>query len=401
MNKEEAVSYIRNRIYRYIDVDNECTDEYIRERISREIHLFSKDNIISVNNKDYISKRVFDSIRGLDVLEEFLRDDCITEIMVNGTDNLFIEKLGSLYQSDSCFEDEKRLNDTAMRIASRSNRIVNAKNPILDTVLDDGSRVCVVLSPVSKNGTSITIRKFYDNPLTMEDLINGGTISEEAADYLINAVKQKKNIFMSGGTGSGKTTLLGILGNYIDEDERVVTIEDSAELNLSKIKNWVRLETRGSNTSGDGEITIRRLIKTALRMRPDRLIVGEVRGDEAIDMLQALNTGHAGSLSTGHANSSKDMISRLETMVLYGLDIPIQAIRGQIASALDIIVHLSRMKDKSRKVIEISEITGMDNGNIVMEPVYLFEGDVKGGKAVGELKNVQKRYFRKRVYKAL
>lgn len=390
MNKEEAVSYIRNRIYRYIDVDNECTDEYIRERISREMHLFSKDNIISVNDKDYISKRVFDSIRGLDVLEGFLRDDCITEIMVNGTDNIFIEKLGSLYQSDSCFEDEKRLNDTAMRIASRSNRIVNAKNPILDTVLDDGSRVCVVLSPVSKNGTSITIRKFYDNPLTMEDLINGGTISEEAADYLINAVKQKKNIFMSGGTGSGKTTLLGILGNYIDEDERVVTIEDSAELNLSKIKNWVRLETKGSNTSGDGEITIRRLIKTALRMRPDRLIVGEVRGDEAIDMLQALNTGHAGSLSTGHANSSKDMISRLETMVLYGLDIPIQAIRGQIASALDIIVHLSRMKDKSRKVIEISEITGMDNGNIVMEPVYLFEGDVKGGKAVGELKNVQK-----------
>lgn len=390
MNKEEAVSYIRNRIYRYIDVDNECTDEYIRERISREMHLFSKDNIISVNDKDYISKRVFDSIRGLDVLEGFLRDDCITEIMVNGTDNIFIEKLGSLYQSDSCFEDEKRLNDTAMRIASRSNRIVNAKNPILDTVLDDGSRVCVVLSPVSKNGTSITIRKFYDNPLTMEDLINGGTISEEAADYLINAVKQKKNIFMSGGTGSGKTTLLGILGNYIDEDERVVTIEDSAELNLSKIKNWVRLETRGSNTSGDGEITIRRLIKTALRMRPDRLIVGEVRGDEAIDMLQALNTGHAGSLSTGHANSSKDMISRLETMVLYGLDIPIQAIRGQIASVLDIIVHLSRMKDKSRKVIEISEITGMDNGNIVMEPVYLFEGDVKGGKAVGELKNVQK-----------
>ena len=390
MNKEEAVSYIRNRIYRYIDVDNECTDEYIRERISREMHLFSKDNIISVNDKDYISKRVFDSIRGLDVLEGFLRDDCITEIMVNGTDNIFIEKLGSLYQSDSCFEDEKRLNDTAMRIASRSNRIVNAKNPILDTVLDDGSRVCVVLSPVSKNGTSITIRKFYDNPLTMEDLINGGTISEEAADYLINAVKQKKNIFMSGGTGSGKTTLLGILGNYIDEDERVVTIEDSAELNLSKIKNWVRLETRGSNTSGDGEITIRRLIKTALRMRPDRLIVGEVRGDEAIDMLQALNTGHAGSLSTGHANSSKDMISRLETMVLYGLDIPIQAIRGQIASALDIIIHLSRMKDKSRKVIEISEITGMDNGNIVMEPVYLFEDDVKGGKAVGELKNVQK-----------
>lgn len=390
MNKEEAVSYIRNRIYRYIDVDNECTDEYIRERISREMHLFSKDNIISVNDKDYISKRVFDSIRGLDVLEGFLRDDCITEIMVNGTDNIFIEKLGSLYQSDSCFEDEKRLNDTAMRIASRSNRIVNAKNPILDTVLDDGSRVCVVLSPVSKNGTSITIRKFYDNPLTMENLINGGTISEEAADYLINAVKQKKNIFMSGGTGSGKTTLLGILGNYIDEDERVVTIEDSAELNLSKIKNWVRLETRGSNTSGDGEITIRRLIKTALRMRPDRLIVGEVRGDEAIDMLQALNTGHAGSLSTGHANSSKDMISRLETMVLYGLDIPIQAIRGQIASALDIIVHLSRMKDKSRKVIEISEITGMDNGNIVMEPVYLFEDDVKGGKAVGELKNIQK-----------
>ena len=390
MNKEEAVSYIRNRIYRYIDVDNECTDEYIREQISREMHLFSKDNIISVNDKDYISKRVFDSIRGLDVLEAFLRDDCITEIMVNGTDNIFIEKLGSLYQSDSCFEDEKRLNDTAMRIASRSNRIVNAKNPILDTVLDDGSRVCVVLSPVSKNGTSITIRKFYDNPLTMEDLINGGTISEEAADYLINAVKQKKNIFMSGGTGSGKTTLLGILGNYIDEDERVVTIEDSAELNLSKIKNWVRLETRGSNTSGDGEITIRRLIKTALRMRPDRLIVGEVRGDEAIDMLQALNTGHAGSLSTGHANSSKDMISRLETMVLYGLDIPIQAIRGQIASALDIIVHLSRMKDKSRKVIEISEITGMDNGNIVMEPVYLFEDDVKGGKAVGELENIQK-----------
>lgn len=390
MSKEEIISYIRNRIYKYIDVDDECTDEYIRERISREIHLFSKDNIISINDREYISKRVFDSIRGLDVLESFLRDDDITEIMVNGTENIFIEKSGSIYQSDVHFEDEKRLNDTALRIASKSNKIVNAKNPILDTVLDDGSRACVVLYPVSRNGTSITIRRFYDNPLTMEDLIKIGTISEEAANYLITAVKSKKNIFISGGTGSGKTTLLGILGNYIAEDERVVTIEDSAELNLIRIKNWVRLETKGINTSGEGEITIRRLIKTALRMRPDRLIVGEVRGDEAIDMLQALNTGHAGSLSTGHANSAKDMISRLETMVLYGMDIPVQAIRGQIASALDIIVHLSRIKDKSRKVMEISRISGMCSGQIVLSPVYKFEGiETEGGKASGELKYVQ------------
>lgn len=390
MSKEEIISYIRNRIYKYIDVDDECTDEYIRERISREIHLFSKDNIISVNDREYISKRVFDSIRGLDVLESFLRDDDITEIMVNGTENIFIEKSGSIYQSDVHFEDEKRLNDTALRIASKSNKIVNAKNPILDTVLDDGSRACVVLYPVSRNGTSITIRRFYDNPLTMEDLIKIGTISEEAANYLITAVKSKKNIFISGGTGSGKTTLLGILGNYIAEDERVVTIEDSAELNLFRIKNWVRLETKGINASGDGEITIRRLIKTALRMRPDRLIVGEVRGDEAIDMLQALNTGHAGSLSTGHANSAKDMISRLETMVLYGMDIPVQAIRGQIASALDIIVHLSRIKDKSRKVMEISRISGICNGQIVLSPVYRFEEiETEGGKTSGELKYVQ------------
>ena len=390
MSKEEIISYIRNRIYKYIDVDDECTDEYIRERISREIHLFSKDNIISVNDREYISKRVFDSIRGLDVLEYFLRDDDITEIMVNGTENIFIEKSGSIYQSDVHFEDEKRLNDTALRIASKSNKIVNAKNPILDTVLDDGSRACVVLYPVSRNGTSITIRRFYDNPLTIEDLIKIGTISEEAANYLITAVKSKKNIFISGGTGSGKTTLLGILGNYIAEDERVVTIEDSAELNLFRIKNWVRLETKGINASGDGEITIRRLIKTALRMRPDRLIVGEVRGDEAIDMLQALNTGHAGSLSTGHANSAKDMLSRLETMVLYGMDIPVQAIRGQIASALDIIVHLSRIKDKSRKVMEISRISGICNGQIVLNPVYRFEEiETEGGKTSGELKYVQ------------
>ena len=259
MNKEEAVSYIRNRIYRYIDVDNECTDEYIRERISREMHLFSKDNIISVNDKDYISKRVFDSIRGLDVLEGFLRDDCITEIMVNGTDNIFIEKLGSLYQSDSCFEDEKRLNDTAMRIASRSNRIVNAKNPILDTVLDDGSRVCVVLSPVSKNGTSITIRKFYDNPLTMEDLINGGTISEEAADYLINAVKQKKNIFITIATLTTRAAIQGgmnleeayqLADVYIQDCEHSQNLTYIENLNYSMLIDFAERVAKGKIPGG-------------------------------------------------------------------------------------------------------------------------------------------------------
>ena len=319
--------------------------------------------------------------------------------MINGYKNIFIEKNGTIEKWNKCFESNEKLEDVAQRIAARSNRAINQANPIVDTRLSDGSRVNIVLAPVAINGTTITIRKFYEQPLTIERLIELGSITEEAAEFLRKLVVSKYNIFISGGTGSGKTTFLNALSNYIPEDERVITIEDSAELQLRKINNLVSLEVRNSNISGENGITIRDLIKSSLRMRPDRIVVGEVRAEEALDMLQAMNTGHDGSLSTGHSNSPSDMLSRLETMVLMGMQMPVIAIRQQIASAIDIIVHLKRMRDKTRKVVEITEVKSFEDERIILNPIFKYkeQGEDKSGKIIGclegsgeNLKNTEK-----------
>ena len=296
--------------------------------------------------------------------------------MINGHENIFIEKSGKLTKLAEKFESEERLEDIIQKIVGLAGREVNQANPIVDTRLPNGSRVNVVLPPISLNGPIVTIRKFSKTPMTMEQLIKFGSITPKIAEILKCLVKAKYNIFVSGGTGSGKTTFLNALSNYIPKEERIITIEDSAELQLVGIENLVSLETRNANTTGAGAISIRDLIKSSLRMRPERIIVGEVRGGEALDMLQAMNTGHDGSLSTGHANSTKDMLSRLETMVLTGSEgLPLEAVRQQIASSLDIIIHLSRLRDHSRKTMEISEVLGYENGEIILNPIYQFIED--------------------------
>lgn len=310
------------------------------------------------------------------MLDSIMNDDTITEVMINGPDNIFVEQNGRLFKLDQQFESQRRLEDIIQRIVGLAGREVNQANPICDTRLPDGSRVNVVLPPIALCGPTVTIRKFSKTPMTVDKLIQYGSITQEIADKLEMLVKAKYNIFVSGGTGSGKTTFLNALSNYIPKDERVITIEDSAELQIKGIDNLVTLETRNANASGAGQITIRDLIKSSLRMRPERIVVGEVRGGEALDMLQAMNTGHDGSLSTGHANSTEDMLSRLETMVLQGSSgLPLEAIRQQIASAVDIIIHLSRLRDKSRKTMEITEVVGYANGQIVLNPLYVFEED--------------------------
>lgn len=383
---------LRERVYKRLDeaddtdTFNDVSDEELIGLINEEMYPVCRGKMLSVVQRESLRDNVFFSIRGLDVLECMLSDDSITEIMVNGPGDIFIEKSGRMEKSDLKFESRKRLEDTAERIASRSNRIVNTRSPILDTRLENGSRVNIVLPPVAINGPVITIRKFYDNPLTIDDLLSMGSISREAADFLQDAVRARYNIFISGGTGSGKTTFLNILSEFIPVDERVVTIEDSAELKLHNVENLIRLEARGANTEDKNAVRIRDLIKTSLRMRPDRIIVGEVRADEAIDMLQAYNTGHDGSLSTGHANSASDMMTRLETMVLMGMDMPVTAVRDQIGAALDIVVHLGRIRDKSRKVLEISEVRGVENGRVRLEPLFRFkEKGEKNGIVIGSL----------------
>lgn len=307
--------------------------------------------------------------------------------MVNGTECIFYEKQGRIKKWDRQFESEEKLADIAQRIAAMSNRMVNEASPIVDTRLNDGSRVNIVLPPVAIDGPVITIRKFYDTPLTIERLIELGSITPEAACFLEKLVKSRYNIFISGGTGSGKTTFLNVLSDYIPSDERVITIEDSAELQLHNISNMVRLEARMANAEGGNAVSIRDLIKSSLRMRPDRIVVGEVRGAEALDMLQAMNTGHDGSLSTGHGNSPKDMLTRLETMVLMGMSMPVDAIRTQITSAIDIIVHLARQRDKSRKVVQIAEVGNYQNGEIELTPLfkYVEKGETKDGRILGGL----------------
>ena len=343
----------------------------------------------SIQQRVSIVQQVYSSIRGFGLLDSIISDDTITEVMINGPDNVFIEQNGRLFKMDKHFESQRKLEDVIQRIVGLAGREVNQANPICDTRLPDGSRVNVVLPPIALCGPTLTIRKFSKTPMTIEKLIQYGSITQEIADKLEILVRAKYNIFISGGTGSGKTTFLNALSNYIPKDERVITIEDSAELQITGVDNLVSLETRNANTSGAGQITIRDLIKSSLRMRPERIIVGEVRGGEALDMLQAMNTGHDGSLSTGHANSTQDMLSRLETMVLQGAEgLPLEAIKQQIASAVDIIIHLSRLRDKSRKTMEITEVVGVENGQIILNPLYKFEEDANSTleKVSGSLK---------------
>jgi pilus assembly protein CpaF len=333
----------------------------------------SSKTYIQAKEKKEIIDAIFNSLRRLDVLQPLLEDQRITEIMINGPGDIFIEIEGVVTKTSTCFESKEKLEDVIQSIVSKVNRTVNESSPIVDARLADGSRVSVVLPPIALNGPILTIRKFSSTVLTMDKLVTWGTITEEAAQLLDTLVKAKYNIFICGGTGSGKTTMLNVLAQYIPSEERIITIEDSAELQINNIYNIAKLETRNSNTEGKGEITIRDLIRASLRMRPERIIVGEVRGAEALDMLQAMNTGHDGSISTGHANSNLDMISRLETMVLCGAVLPLEAIRQQIASAIDIMIHLSRLRDKTRKIIDISEITGYKNGQVLLNPIYVFE----------------------------
>lgn len=351
-------------------------DDELEERIEEIVIQKIGNRYCSIDQRVSIVQQVYSSIRGFGLLDSIINDDTITEVMINGPENVFIEQNGRLFKLDKQFESQRRLEDIIQRIVGLAGREVNQANPICDTRLPDGSRVNVVLPPIALCGPTITIRKFSKTPMTIEKLIKYGSITQEIADKLELLVKAKYNIFICGGTGSGKTTFLNALSNYIPKDERVITIEDSAELQITGVENLVSLETRNANASGAGQITIRDLIKSSLRMRPERIVVGEVRGGEALDMLQAMNTGHDGSLSTGHANSTQDMLSRLETMVLQGAPgLPLEAIKQQISSAVDIIIHLSRLRDKSRKTMEISEILGIENGQIVVNPLYVFVED--------------------------
>lgn len=365
------------------------SDEELEERVEQLVEQRIAGQYCTIKQKVSIVQQVYSSIRGLGLLDSIISDETITEVMINGPDNIFIEQNGRLFKMDKKFESQRRLEDIIQRIVGMAGREVNQANPICDTRLPDGSRVNVVLPPIALCGPTLTIRKFSKTPMTIEKLIEYGSITREIADKLELLVKAKYNIFVSGGTGSGKTTFLNALSNYIPKDERVITIEDSAELQIVGIENLVSLETRNANASGAGQITIRDLIKSSLRMRPERIVVGEVRGSEALDMLQAMNTGHDGSLSTGHANSTEDMLSRLETMVLQGAaGLPLEAIRQQIASAVDIIIHLSRLRDKSRKTMEIVEVLGYEDGKIILNPLYVFEEDEKSTmtKVSGSLK---------------
>lgn len=365
------------------------SDEELEEAISRCIQEEFADEYMSLAEKADIGDQVFSLIRGLGILDSILHDETITEVMINGYQDIFIEKDGKVVRLDEKFENEEKLEDVIQKIVGQAGREVNEANPIVDTRLQDGSRVNVVLPPISLKGPIVTIRKFSSEPMTIEKLIRYGSITKEIAEVLEILVRAKYNIFICGGTGSGKTTFLNAISNYIPRDERVITIEDSAELQITNVDNLVSLETRNANTAGAGAVTIRDLIKSALRMRPERIVVGEVRGAEALDMLQAMNTGHDGSLSTGHANSTKDMLSRLETMVLTGAEgLPLEAVRQQIASAVDIIIHLSRLRDKSRKTMEITEIAGYEDGKILLNPLYQFVEDEKSTveKVSGSLK---------------
>lgn len=378
---------LQELVIQKIDITKELKDEEILEVIDENLLIKSKGSYISMQDKRRLRREVFNSIRRLDILQELVEDTSITEIMINGADNIFIEQDGAIRPWNKQFESSKKLEDVVQQIVSKSNRIINEASPIVDARLPDGSRVNIVLPPVALDGPVVTIRKFPDNPITIHKLIETGSITEEVSGFLEKLVIAGYNIFISGGTGSGKTTFLNVLSNFIPKDERVITIEDSAELQIKSIPNLVKLEARNANVEGKNAVNIRELIKSSLRMRPDRIVVGEVRDAAAIDMLQAMNSGHDGSMSTGHANSTVDMLNRLETLVLMGTDIPLMAVRKQIASAIDIIVHLGRLRDKSRKVLEVSEVLDCTDGEIEVNKLYVFKesGEGSSGKVLGKL----------------
>ncbi len=398
----QEMEQLRQHILAKLDLTRETADEELEELIYQEVGSYSRRQGLSLKNREQFQREIYHSLRKLDVLQELADDPEVTEIMVNGSEHIFFEKGGRMQQWDRQFYSREKLEDVIQQIAAAGNKIVNEANPIADTRLKDGSRVNIVLSPVAIDGSAVTIRKFPEQPMDMEQLIRLGAISREAVDFLKQLVQAGYNIFVSGGTGAGKTTFLNALSAYIPKGERVITIEDSAELQITSVPNLIRLETRTANTEGVWEITIRDLIRASLRMRPDRIIVGECRGAEALDMLQAMNTGHDGSISTGHANSSHDMLKRLETMVLMGMDLPVSAIRSQIASGIDLVIHLGRLRDCSRKVLNIDEIDGMEDGEIQMHAIYRFvetkqdgggekEGKVMGlWEKTGELQNKEK-----------
>lgn len=370
---KEAFVQIRSRVVEKIDIFRDVSDEEIRQLIYTVVREEAYRDFWSADKRLLVADQIYNSIRGLDILEELLKDEDVTEIMINGYDNIFVEKKGKLYKSNLTFDSSERLGDVIQQIASFANRRVNETSPILDSRLRDGSRVNIVLSPVSLDGSAVTIRKFSKKAIGIDELLRLKSLNQEMADFLRDMVRLKATVFVSGGTGSGKTTFLNALSEYIGQDERIISIEDSAELKLLNIPNLVRLETRNANVEGKNAITIRDLIRSSLRMRPDRIIIGEVRGAETVDLLQALNTGHSGSLSTGHSNSARDMLSRLETMYLMGMDIPLQAIKGQIASAIDLIVHLRRYRDGTRHVEEVVEILGLDEGQIITNRLFAYD----------------------------
>ena len=374
---ENICELLRRHVLDCMDFEKELPDEELRELIVREMIRLENVQSLSIKERLYIEQRVFNSLRKLDILQELLEDEKVTEIMVNGPKNVYFEKNGCFYKSPHEFASEEKLQDVIQQIVGRHNRVVNMSSPIVDTRLEDGSRVNVVLAPISIDGSAISIRKFSKTALDMDALIVIGTLTREVAEFLKTLVLCRYNLFISGGTSSGKTTFLNALSGFIPKEERIITIEDSAELRLQGIQNLVRLETRSQNTEGVKAITPRELIHTALRMRPDRIIVGECRGEEALDMLQAMNTGHDGSLSTGHAKSTQDMLNRLETMVLMGMDLPLQAVRQQIASGIDVVIHLERGTDKKRRVVEISEVLGVKNGVIRLQKLYEYDDGLK------------------------
>lgn len=388
---------IRRQIYNRVDALGGIDEEELCGLLD-SVMLEDEYAAFPVKKKLELRRDIFNTVKRLDIIQNLIDDDSVTEIMVNGYRDIFFERDGKIEKYDKEFESREMLLDVVQRIAARSNKIVNEALAIVDTRLDDGSRVNIVMNPIAIEGPAVTIRKFYDNPLTMERLIALGAVTQEAAQFLKGLVTARYNIFISGGTGSGKTTFLNALSNYIPKNERIITIEDSAELKLMGVDNLVRLEARNANMEGKNEVTIRDMIRASLRMRPDRIIVGEVRGGEALDMLQAMGTGHDGSLSTGHANGAEEMMLRLETMVLMAVDMPIDAVRNQIAAGIDIVVHLGRMRDGSRKVIKIAEIKGRDaKGNIRLNTLYEYvtEEVDEDGRVIGELKRTENEFIHK------
>lgn len=374
---EKIQQEIQEELLRELEQGVSFSDEQMQDEIEIRVLKRGQMEYLTIEEKMELVKKIFNSVRRLDVLQELLEDRDITEIMINGPDHIFIEKGGRLLDSGKKFPSQAKLEDVIQQIVSKVNRVVNEASPIVDVRLLDGSRVNVVLPPVALDGPVMTIRRFPENPFDMDKLLELGSITKEAAVFLRTLVEARYNIFISGGTGSGKTTFLNALSNYIPSTERIVTIEDSAELQIQNIANLVRLETRNANLEGKNEITVRDLVRSALRQRPDRIIIGEIRDAAVIELLSAMNTGHDGSISTGHANSPVDMLRRLETLVLTGMDIPLQAVRSQIASAIEIVVQLGRLRDKSRKVLEIDEVCGIEDGEIVLRPLYKFQ-ETKG-----------------------